>query len=163
MIVVLQANFRRKKSLEKDYVLSKKIYKRKKFVNMNRYFSVYVNIHKLVTDIQKNVRRYLAQNKWEPTQKYSVNEDDVSTDYSDIESDSEQEQEQIEPKQEKQKKMDPRLKNIGQLLTKFLKKYNPEKLPNVPIVVANIYKINKTYESIQESLLKKYNANLNDI
>ena len=54
----------------------------------------------------------MAQDKWEPTQKYSVYEDDVSTDYSDIESDSEQEQEQIEPKQEKQEKqkMDPRLK-----------------------------------------------------
>ena len=152
-IITLQRFFR--KIMRKEFILPKTQYKvMKKIYLKNKYFTVFVNIEQLVIDIQKNVRRFLVrkENEMQPTLGYTCHDDLVSTEYSS--SDEENEENIL---------LDPRLHNIEVLLTKFFSKYNPSKIPNIPAVVEFINGGNKSFESIQTSLMKKYNANLNDI
>ena len=174
VVIVLQSNYRRrkkknqfnlckkkiltiqkfiKKNLKKEFTLSKKLYKPipKK---TNKYCMTFVNIEKLVVDIQKNVRRYLVKLEGSYVD---------TTDYSDIESDVEDIKEKKEEKTKTNVILDPRLHDIEFLLVKFFSKYNPSKISNIPAVVNFINQGGKSFESIQASLMKKYNANLNDI
>ena len=201
VVIVLQSNYRRrknknkfnlykkkiltlqkfiKKNLKKEFTLSKKFFKPMP-KKTNKYCITFVNIDKLVVDIQKNVRRYLVQFKgsYEKTQPYSYhpplnsniiyydsNDEDIhaeATDYSDIESDVEEIKEEKEEKSKTKVILDPRLHDIEVLLVKFFSKYNPSKISNIPAVVNFINQGGKSFESIQASLMKKYNANLNDI
>ena len=146
---------------KKEFSLPKNKYKQlKKPKKINKYFTVFVNIKQLVIDIQKNVRRFLVrkENEMQPTIPYSCCDDLSTTEYS-----SEEEDDEEEKANDKINMLDPRLYNIEELLTKFFTKYNPSKLTNIPIVVDYINSGNKSFESIQASLMKKYNANLNDI
>jgi len=141
--------------MRKEFILPKTQYKvMKKIYIKNKYFTVFINIEQLVIDIQKNVRRFLVrkENEMQPTLRYTCYDDLASTEYSS--SDEENEENTL---------LDPRLHNIEVLLTKFFNKYNPSKIPNIPAVVEFINGGNKSFESIQASLMKKYNANLNDI
>lgn len=185
VILVLQSNYRRKNyynqfqlfkrkliilqrflrtKFKKEFSLPKNKFKQfKKTKKINKYFTIFVNIEQLAIDIQKNVRRFLVrkENEMQPTIPYSCYDDDLST--TEYSSEEEEEEENENKTKNKLNILDPRLYNIQELLTKFFTKYNPSKLSNIPIVVDYINSGNKSFESIQASLMKKYNANLNNI
>ena len=91
-----------------------------------------------------------------------------STDYSDLESENYSDTEEEDKINEKlnskiRNKLDVRFRNIKEKLIKFLTIYNPTKLKNVPSVVEYLKQGHKSYESIQENLMQKYNANLDNL
>ena len=146
--------------LSKEIVLSKKKYK--EFISTNKYYRIFVNLHEVCIDIQKNVRKMLARKKYNSMTYNNENEDDlISTEYSCSNYDSDSNDEEFEVFEEFT--IDKRFYNIETKLKLFFKKYNPSKINHINVIVDYIKTGKASFDRLQSTLIKKYGKNLNDL
>ena len=151
-----------KQFLSKEIVLSKKKYK--EYPSTKKYYRIFVNLHQVCIDIQKNVRKMLARKKYNLMTYNNENEDDlISTEYScsKYDSDSDSNDEEFELFEEFT--IDKRFYNIETKLKLFFKKYNPSKINHINVIVDYIKTGKASFDRLQSTLVKKYGKNLNDL